>query len=76
MHYVFFAYSQGPEFEPILFIGRTNGKIVSPRGRLGFGWDPIFQPDNYDKTFGEMTQEEKNRVSPRYKAIQELSKYI
>lgn len=37
--------------EPELFIGKTPGKIVEPRGPRDFGWDPVFQPDNYDQTY-------------------------
>ncbi len=43
------------------FSGKVSGIIVwPPRGQLGFGYDPIFQPNGYDRTFGEMTEEEKN----------------
>ncbi|AKK20278.1 RdgB/HAM1 family non-canonical purine NTP pyrophosphatase [Candidatus Liberibacter africanus] len=43
------------------FIGKVQGIIVwPPRGQLGFGYDPIFQPNGYDRTFGEMTEKEKN----------------
>lgn len=43
------------------FLGRVDGTIVwPPRGKLGFGYDPIFQPIGYDRTFGEMTEKEKN----------------
>lgn len=37
--------------EPLLFIGRTPGKIVEPRGSRDFGWDPVFEPEGYDKTY-------------------------
>jgi inosine triphosphate pyrophosphatase len=39
-----FAYSSGPEAEPILFEGRTDGHIVPARGPNKFGWDPVFEP--------------------------------
>ncbi|MBY7648938.1 MAG: non-canonical purine NTP pyrophosphatase [Candidatus Liberibacter europaeus] len=43
------------------FFGKVEGTIVwPPRGQLGFGYDPIFQPQGYDCTFGEMTENEKN----------------
>ncbi|MEG8099237.1 non-canonical purine NTP pyrophosphatase [Candidatus Liberibacter brunswickensis] len=43
------------------FVGKVQGIIVwPPRGALGFGYDPIFQPNGYDRTFGEMTEKEKN----------------
>ena len=37
--------------EPELFIGRTPGRIVEPRGSRDFGWDPVFLPDGYDQTY-------------------------
>jgi non-canonical purine NTP pyrophosphatase (RdgB/HAM1 family) len=42
------------------FEGSIDGEIVHPRGENGFGWDQIFQPKGYQKTFGEMKPEEKN----------------
>lgn len=42
--------------------GVVHGMIVPPRGALGFGYDPIFQPDGFDRTFGEMSTEEKHSV--------------
>lgn len=39
-----FAYSAGPGTEPLIFEGRTEGKIVQARGTKVFGWDPIFEP--------------------------------
>jgi XTP/dITP diphosphohydrolase len=43
------------------FEGRVNGILVfPPRGTAGFGYDPIFLPDGYDRTFGEMSSEEKH----------------
>ena len=40
--------------EPQLFIGKTPGKIVDPRGSRDFGWDPVFQPDGFDQTYAEL----------------------
>ncbi len=52
------------------FEGEVKGVIVAaPRGKDGFGYDPIFQPDGYDETFGEMPQELKNRISHRAAAF-------
>lgn len=56
---VIIGYSS-PTGEISFFEGNTKGTIVSSRGSEGFGWDPIFQPEGYDKTFGEMSAEEKN----------------
>ncbi|XP_022924853.1 inosine triphosphate pyrophosphatase [Cucurbita moschata] len=64
-----FSFSLGPEAEPITFVGNTPGKIVLPRGPNDFGWDPIFQPDGYDQTYAEMSKEEKNKISHRYRAL-------
>jgi XTP/dITP diphosphohydrolase len=45
--------------------GEVEGTLVwPPRGSLGFGYDPVFLPDGYDKTFGEMTAEEKHGWKP------------
>ncbi len=48
------------------FSGKVDGVLVwPPRGDKGFGYDPIFQPDGYDLTFGEMTAVEKHGLPPR-----------
>ncbi|KAG6500214.1 hypothetical protein ZIOFF_040057 [Zingiber officinale] len=64
-----FSLSLGPSNEPITFVGKTQGKIVPPRGPNDFGWDPIFQPDGYEQTYAEMPKEEKNKISHRSKAL-------
>jgi XTP/dITP diphosphohydrolase len=47
------------------FEGRIDGQIVwPPRGTLGFGYDPFFLPDGYDRTFGEMSADEKHGLPP------------
>lgn len=58
------------------FKGEVNGKIVKPRGETGFGWDNIFMPNGYDKTFSEMLSNEKNKISMRKIAFQKLKKYL
>lgn len=57
------------------FEGAQKGKIVAPRGSLGFGWDPIFIPEGHEKTFGEMTMEEKNGISMRKIALSKLEEF-
>jgi len=48
------------------FEARVDGTLVwPPRGTAGFGYDPIFLPNGYDRTFGEMTAEEKHGLPPR-----------
>ena len=58
------------------FEGVIHGKIVASTGVSGFGWDPIFQPDGHDKTFAEMTAEEKNSVSMRKIAVEKLKESL
>lgn len=59
-----------------VFTGIANGTITAPRGSLGYGFDPVFQPDNCDKTFGEMTAEERQKVSQRTPAITNLADWL
>lgn len=59
--------------EKIEVQGICNGKISRKiEGERGFGYDPIFIPDGYDKTFSDIGQEEKNKISHRALAIKEL----
>ena len=58
------------------FEGTLRGKIVPPRGDNGFGWNTIFQPEGYTKTFGEMTMDEKNSMSMRKVAFTNLKNFI
>lgn len=59
-----------------MFDGEIKGRIAeSPRGNEGFGWDPIFIPDGWDKTWGEMTIEEQAHTSMRKIALQKLEKF-
>mgnify|MGYP003651788057 CR=1 FL=1 len=54
-----------PDGETFLFEGIVRGEIVwPPRGTQGFGYDPIFLPENHDKTFGEMTPQQKHGPRP------------
>lgn len=54
--------------------GRVKGRIAEePRGTHGFGYDPIFIPEGYDKTFAELGDEIKNRISHRRNALLELT---
>jgi XTP/dITP diphosphohydrolase len=57
--------------------GICKGKLIlEERGDLGFGYDPIFIPHGYDKTFAEMEPDLKNQLSHRRKAIDKLIKYF
>ncbi len=61
---------------PILFIGKTEGEIVEPRGSFDFGWDPCFLPKGFDKTYGEMSKDEKNEISHRGKSVNAMIKFF
>lgn len=57
--------------------GEIRGNIIkNPRGKNGFGYDPLFIPDGYDRTTAEMSHEEKNKISHRLKAFKELKKFL
>ena len=54
-----------PDGKADYYRGEVEGTLIwPPRGALGFGYDPVFLPDGYDKTFGEMTAEEKHGWKP------------
>lgn len=60
-----------------IFKGVCEGKITeSVRGSDGFGYDPLFVPEAYDKTFAELDMETKNRISHRGKALEQLKEYL
>jgi len=57
------------------FQGVVEGVIVmGPRGNGGFGYDPVFQPEGFDRTFAELSPEQKNRISHRARAIEALGR--
>ena len=58
------------------FEGEIEGEIVEPKGETNFGWDPLFKPKGYNKTFAEMPKEEKNKISMRKKALIKLNDYV
>ena len=59
--------------KPAIVVGIMNGEIIdSPRGKNGFGYDPLFVPDGYNLTAAEMNPEIKNQISHRYKAFSKL----
>ena len=56
-----------------MFIGICEGEItLVQRGEAGFGYDPIFQPNGFDKTFAEMTLDQKSKIGHRGKAVRKL----
>ncbi len=60
-----------------LFNGVVEGRILTARhGTGGFGYDPIFMPDGYDRSFAEMSPEQKNAISHRGRALQQMVQYL
>lgn len=65
------------EGKEIQFVGIVNGTILKEKkGTEGFGYDSIFQPDGYDKSFGQMSLKEKNKISHRAIAVRKLVDYL
>jgi len=57
--------------------GICKGQIIKEtKGTNGFGYDPIFMPDGYDKTIAELPEDEKNRISHRSKALGQVIKFL
>jgi non-canonical purine NTP pyrophosphatase (RdgB/HAM1 family) len=59
-----------------LFEGRVEGKVIDLKGENGFGWDKIFVPNGYAKTYAEMPLEEKNKISHRSLALDKLKEFL
>jgi len=63
--------------EEYTFEGIVNGTILTERhGSHGFGYDPVFQPDGYNCSFAELSMEEKNKISHRGKATEQLIRFL
>lgn len=63
--------------EEHLFEGVVKGSIIDyKRGDSGFGYDPVFVPEGYAETFAEMGNAEKNKISHRARAVQQLCEYL
>ena len=59
------------------FEGEIQGTIVeAPRGDQGFGYDPVFQPENETRTFAEMTLAEKNKIAHRARALEKFKNFL
>lgn len=65
------------ELEPRTFNGVCEGRIIfSPRGKNGFGYDPLFIPDGYEQTFAELGDDVKNKLSHRARALAKLKEFF
>eukprot|EP01043_Picozoa_sp_COSAG02_P052809 COSAG02_NODE_5746_length_4072_cov_5.959476_2_plen_209_part_00 len=73
-----FGLCAGPGKPVHTFDGRTAGVIVPARGPLDFGWDPVFEPSEGSggKTYAEMEKDEKNAISHRGKALDQLRSWL
>jgi len=58
------------------FEGVNEGVVVAARGESSFGFDPIFLPDGYDQTYGEMSLEQKSSMSHRYQALKVFDEFL
>jgi len=67
------GYSDGQDIK--FFQGEISGTVVFPKGESDFGWDPIFRPAGFEKTFAEMTKEEKNAISHRGIAVKKFKEF-
>lgn len=66
-----------PQGDEQLFSGRVEGSILSAgTGSGGFGYDPLFLVDGFDKTMAELTIDEKNRISHRGEALKKLKAFL
>ena len=63
--------------QTLYFRGEIKGTIINEkRGSDGFGYDPIFVPDGFNRTFAEMTLEEKNKMSHRALALEKMTQHL
>lgn len=63
--------------EEHLFYGEIEGSIINERrGSSGFGYDSVFVPEGHDKTFAQMGEEQKNKISHRARAVKKLSEFL
>jgi len=66
-----------PKAEPEIFLGTVPGHIAyEERGNNGFAYDPLFIPEGYDNTFGELTTDEKNEFSHRRRSLEKFASWL
>ena len=60
-----------------LFEGKVEGRIITvERGTHGFGYDSLFVPDGFNRTFAQMTDNEKNAISHRARALEQFKQFL
>jgi XTP/dITP diphosphohydrolase len=71
------CYADEPELQTQLFDGACEGRIIfEPHGKDGFGYDPLFVPVGFDRTYAELGDEVKNQLSHRAKALEKLKAFF
>jgi len=76
-HFICYSMVLFPDFYSLTTQGKCNGKIIfEEKGKNGFGYDPIFQPDNFSKTMAELSIVEKNQISHRGKAFRKMEELL
>jgi XTP/dITP diphosphohydrolase len=83
------SHNRRARFVCAVALARANGEVLNlsegicegaitfaPRGSSGFGYDPLFVPDGYDQTFAELSDEVKNQISHRARALIKLREYL
>ncbi len=76
-HFLCVLVVQGPGGAEEVFEGLCRGRLLeSPRGDAGFGYDPLFVPDGYDRSYAELGEDVKNRISHRAQAFARLAAWV
>jgi len=71
------CYTEEPGMQTQLFDGACEGRIIfEPRGKNGFGYDPLFVPMGFDQTYAELGDGVKNKLSHRAKALEKLKTFF
>jgi len=71
------AFPKSYKQNTVSFEGVCDGQIIEePRGKEGFGYDPVFVPDGFEQTFAELHAQVKNKISHRAKALEKVRKYL
>ena len=75
--FLIFAFTSFNLFNPNIFHGNWEGQIIfNPRGKNGFGYDPLFYIDKLERTAAELSQDEKNKLSHRAIAMRKVTNHL